>query len=153
MHGPLVAVAQWWTPPRRSDTHEPTDWLDATVPPPCTHGAVRPPWIGDQVAVPVGPCSHDHPKLRYHNSFLVADPGGANLNKGRDFPQTIPYWTDKHIKDRGTPPYTPPPDWEYNTNAGPVEGKINVHIVPHTHDDTGWQVSRAPLAGRSPCLF
>jgi hypothetical protein len=83
----------------------------------------------------------------------MADPGGANLNKGRDFPQTIPYWTDKHIKDRGTPPYTPPPDWEYNTNAGPVEGKINVHIVPHTHDDTGWQVSRAPLAGRSPCLF
>jgi secernin len=24
-----------------------------------------------------GSCSHDHPKLRYHNSFLVADPAGA----------------------------------------------------------------------------
>ncbi len=24
-----------------------------------------------------GSCSHDHPKLRYHNSFLVADPSGA----------------------------------------------------------------------------
>lgn len=24
-----------------------------------------------------GSCSHDHPKLRYHNSFLVADPEGA----------------------------------------------------------------------------
>lgn len=24
-----------------------------------------------------GPCSHDHPKLRYHNSFLVADADGA----------------------------------------------------------------------------
>ena len=71
----------------------------------------------------------------------MADPGNADFNKGLKFPQSHPYWTDKHISERGSPPYLPPADWTYNTSAGPVEGKINVHLVPHTHDDTGWQVT------------
>ena len=73
--------------------------------------------------------------------FAPDDPGAVGKTGGYMRPPSVEFWTDKPAEERAAPPYSPPKDWVYNTGGGPVEGKINVHLVPHTHDDTGWQVT------------
>eukprot|EP01064_Diplonema_japonicum_P013575 TRINITY_DN2111_c0_g3_i1.p1 TRINITY_DN2111_c0_g3~~TRINITY_DN2111_c0_g3_i1.p1 ORF type:complete len:1112 (+),score=256.66 TRINITY_DN2111_c0_g3_i1:48-3383(+) len=71
-----------------------------------------------------------------HGNAFWENPAGMKASE-----PSIPLWADTPIKERGPPPYVPPGDWVYNTKGGPVEGKINVHLVPHSHDDVGWKMT------------
>ena len=84
-------------------------------------------------ALAVGATHHKKHGRDFTRDFIKSDVFKAK--------KSIPYWTDKPRKLRGDVPYPPPKDWIYNTKGGPKEGMINVHLVPHSHDDPGWQVS------------
>jgi len=64
------------------------------------------------------------------------------------------WWKDGAVRERGEPPYPYPashadgtaPAYDVkNEKDGIVDGKINVHLVPHTHD--GASLTLTPCSG------